>query len=321
MKKIIAALLFVGVALVPAMAGATKPDENGFHKVTICHNVSHNPHAISIDVAAVAGSQRTKHGFLVLDQNLNFVSFVPHQSGGHDQDFYLHNGAENKPEDDLACQPVVTTTTTTAPPTTTTTLPPTTTTTVPPTTTTTEPEHKILICHVPPGNHENAHVIEVDENGWNGHSNHELDFIVNDEDDACPLVTTTTQPPTTTTTEPPVVTTTTQPPVTTTTQPPVVTTTTQPPVTTTTVPAPPATVVTEPPVQHNCITSDGFPFTTNEPNCGAAPVESQPVPVTELPRTGTATTALAVIGALIGLTGLALLLLGALLKNKGSAEL
>ena len=43
------------------------------------------------------------------------------------------------------------------------------------------PDHKIEICHVPPGNPANAHTIEVDENAWtNGHSphnNHNLDYL------------------------------------------------------------------------------------------------------------------------------------------------
>lgn len=37
-------------------------------------------------------------------------------------------------------------------------------------------DHKVTICHVPPGNPENAHTIEVDANGWNGHSNHQGDY-------------------------------------------------------------------------------------------------------------------------------------------------
>lgn len=106
MKRIlIGVALLGGIMFTPAVAGATKPDDDGFHKVTICHNVSHNPHAISIDVAAVAGSQETKHGFLTLNEELEFVSFVPHDSGGHDQDFFLHIGKENKPEDDESCNP------------------------------------------------------------------------------------------------------------------------------------------------------------------------------------------------------------------------
>lgn len=37
-------------------------------------------------------------------------------------------------------------------------------------------DHKVVICHVPPGNPENAHEIEVDEEGWNGHDNHPGDY-------------------------------------------------------------------------------------------------------------------------------------------------
>ncbi len=39
-----------------------------------------------------------------------------------------------------------------------------------------DPDHKVTICHVPPGNPENANEIEVDENGWNGHDQHTLDY-------------------------------------------------------------------------------------------------------------------------------------------------
>jgi len=37
-------------------------------------------------------------------------------------------------------------------------------------------DHKVVICHVPPGNPDNAHSIEVDKKGWNGHKNHDLDY-------------------------------------------------------------------------------------------------------------------------------------------------
>jgi len=49
--------------------------------------------------------------------------------------------------------------------------------------------HKIDICHVPPGNPENAHVIEVDihawENGHTPHNAHNMDYIV-DGGHECP---------------------------------------------------------------------------------------------------------------------------------------
>ncbi len=55
-------------------------------------------------------------------------------------------------------------------------------------------DRKITICHVPPGNPENARSIEVDANGWNGHDNHEGDY-----EGACaaPTTTTTARPTTT----------------------------------------------------------------------------------------------------------------------------
>jgi hypothetical protein len=62
-------------------------------------------------------------------------------------------------------------------------------------------DHKITICHVPPGNPDNAHAITIDLHAWeNGHSGHDGDFVV-DADHSCPAVpeTTTTVPETTTT--------------------------------------------------------------------------------------------------------------------------
>lgn len=44
-------------------------------------------------------------------------------------------------------------------------------------------EGKVWICHVPPGNPENAHAIYVDVNGWNGHDAHSGDFLLNGEND------------------------------------------------------------------------------------------------------------------------------------------
>ncbi len=44
-------------------------------------------------------------------------------------------------------------------------------------------DHKVWICHVPPGNPGNAHAINVDANGWNGHDNHAGDFQISGEND------------------------------------------------------------------------------------------------------------------------------------------
>ncbi len=69
-------------------------------------------------------------------------------------------------------------------------------------------DHKIAICHVPPGNPDNAHVVTIDvhawENGHTPHNSHNGDFVV-DADNQCssggvPTTTTTT----TTTTPPPI---------------------------------------------------------------------------------------------------------------------
>ena len=57
---------------------------------------------------------------------------------------------------------------------------------------TNEEDDKITICHVPPGNPENAHAITVDKNAWeNGdstHNSHVLDFVI-DSNNPCPPVT------------------------------------------------------------------------------------------------------------------------------------
>lgn len=64
---------------------------------------------------------------------------------------------------------------------------------------TTEPtsDHKVWICHIPPGNPNNPLALFVDANGWNGHSNHPDDFLINGPDDprcAVPTSTPTTNP-------------------------------------------------------------------------------------------------------------------------------
>ena len=101
-------------------------------------------------------------------------------------------------------------------------------------------DHKVTICHVPPGNPDNAQTIEVDEASGSGHRNHPGDY----EGPCLPPVTTTTSTtvPVTTSTSTTVETTTTTVPETTTTTVPATTTTTVPvtttvPETTTTVPA------------------------------------------------------------------------------------
>ena len=44
-------------------------------------------------------------------------------------------------------------------------------------------DHKVWICHVPPGNTGNIRAIYVDANGWNGHDNHAGDFQISGEND------------------------------------------------------------------------------------------------------------------------------------------
>ena len=97
-----------------------------------------------------------------------------------------------------------------------------------------ETDHKVTICHVPPGNPDNPLTLEVDAEGWNGHRNHPADY-------EGPCQGSTTTEPSTTTTSTTASTTTTEL-ATTTTEPPKPTTTTVEPTTTTSEPT--TTVVT-----------------------------------------------------------------------------
>jgi hypothetical protein len=51
-------------------------------------------------------------------------------------------------------------------------------------------DHKITICHVPPGNPENAHAIDIDlhawENGHTPHNSHDQDFVIDADHQQCP---------------------------------------------------------------------------------------------------------------------------------------
>lgn len=74
-------------------------------------------------------------------------------------------------------------------------------------------EHKISICHVPPGNPANAHVINIDKSAWeNGHTphnSHDMDFVVTSSSPDCPKKTSKTPTPNPTATLTPTPTTTT----------------------------------------------------------------------------------------------------------------
>lgn len=103
MRKILLAFLSLGLLFnMTGIAGATKPGTNPIlingHKVFICHNVSHNPHIILVDVASVDSDGNLKGGHGVWPAPQTDVStFVPHDSGGHDQDF-LFLSDESKPD-------------------------------------------------------------------------------------------------------------------------------------------------------------------------------------------------------------------------------
>lgn len=176
---ICAGLVVVGVALAPTV-NATQVHTH--LKVTVCHNVDHNPHPVTVSVNAV-GKLDGGHGFL----NLQTLVFTPHTgTGGHEHDFLLAiNGVAIEGAHSCGGDDEETTTTTEAP-----------------TTTTTEPA-LIRVCL----NGEVLNVVEVTAG-----------MVVLGEDDACPVTTTTTLPQVTTTTLPQV-TVTTLPPVTTTTIP------------------------------------------------------------------------------------------------------
>lgn len=140
MKRILiiaAGLLVAGIATAPA-ANATRGTAH--LKVTVCHNVDHNPHPVTVSVNAV-GKLQGGHGLL----NLETLAFTPHTgTGGHEHDFLLAvNGVAvvGAP----SCSKKEETTTTTQPQTTTTTLPPVTVTTMP-TTTTALPEVPHNVC-------------------------------------------------------------------------------------------------------------------------------------------------------------------------------
>jgi LPXTG-motif cell wall-anchored protein len=143
MRKFASIMVIVGVVLLAASpAFATPKQDNDLlingHKVYICHNVSHNPHVILVDVASVKDNGDLKGGHGVWSDLTDITAFVPHNSGGHDQDFLLL--ADSKTEAESKCPLEETTTTTTQPEVTTTTTVVTTTTTVPEITTTTIPQ-------------------------------------------------------------------------------------------------------------------------------------------------------------------------------------
>lgn len=57
-------------------------------------------------------------------------------------------------------------------------------------------DHKIWICHIPPGNPNNGQAINVDEDGWNGHDHHPDDFKISGPNDPSCGHTSTDVPPT-----------------------------------------------------------------------------------------------------------------------------
>lgn len=150
----VAGLALIGMGINAGPASASKPGEdeielpNGTHvKVDICHWANGHPHLVPVSISATAQPQEVQHGTLVIDEDIDFVSFVAHDTNGHEQDFvvriYTKHGNDETSTyvSERECEEDEPTTTTTQPPTTTTTEPPvTTTTTEPPVvTTTTQP--------------------------------------------------------------------------------------------------------------------------------------------------------------------------------------
>ena len=151
-------------------------------------------------------------------------------------------------------------------------------------------DHKVVICHVPPGNPENARSIEVDRESWSGHRNHELDY----EGPCRPVTTTTTSTSTSTSTSTTSTSTTTTEPVTTTstsTIPDTTTTSTSVPETTTsTTTTVPATTTTVAPTTTN----------TTQPPPSVSPettIRDQPGPDIDYPATAERVPAPEVLGA------------------------
>lgn len=93
---------FIGVAILLGglIMGSASPAFAKTHKlkVTVCHNVGHNPHPDTISVNAV-GKLDGGHGYLNLETNV----FTPHDSEGHKLDFLLAIGDEEI-EDAPSCE-------------------------------------------------------------------------------------------------------------------------------------------------------------------------------------------------------------------------
>jgi hypothetical protein len=143
-------------------------------------------------------------------------------------------------------------------------------------------DHKVVICHVPPGNPDNAHTIEVDKHGWNGHKNHDLDY-----EGACVIPDPEPEP---------------EPEVPPTTVPPVVTPL---PEVSPELPEIPLVEVIDPEFV--------------EPTVEVAPAVEEEVVVEELPVTGAATRLLVLIGGSFILAGLALLLSDVIKSGRANA--
>lgn len=98
MRKILVSAIAAAAIIVPAAPAFAKNDEQ--LKVTICHNVGHNAHPITVSVNAV-GALHGGHGQLDLETSV----FTPHDSGGHLLDFLLAIGNEDV-EGAADCGPV-----------------------------------------------------------------------------------------------------------------------------------------------------------------------------------------------------------------------
>lgn len=96
MKKFMLFLMLSSIALAPVVAipiaqASPKP------KVTLCHWANGHPHAISVSVNAVENNADTGHGLLVVVDD--DISLDSHDTPGHEQDSFLHVGAELKSND------------------------------------------------------------------------------------------------------------------------------------------------------------------------------------------------------------------------------
>lgn len=169
--------LIIGVILSvvnqPVYASAQGPD-NGGDKIWICHIPPGNPEngrAINVDANGWDGHDIHVGDFQISGENDPRCGGV---QGGEPTNTL--NPTDVKPTDTQAPTEVVNTATSQP------TIGQELTATNTPTTEVVN-DHKVWICHLPPGNPENALALNVDADGWNGHDIHVGDFEIDGPED------------------------------------------------------------------------------------------------------------------------------------------